>query len=278
MTMTPDPDPRIGAVVAGFELEARVADGARARVYRARGPAGRAAVKIYRAELAHDERLERERDGLRAVEHPAVARLLDAGVLDDGAPFLASEWIDGEPLEDALAAGRLDWGATRAILASVARGLGAIHAAGVVHRDLKPSNIMLPRGGEPAAVIVDFGHALPDGDRRVTADGMAVGTPLYMSPEQIAGKPLDGRADLYALGVILYRALAGVPPFDGASAEVLERHARAPVVPPRRRAPDRTISADAEDLCLWLLAKEQAARVPSAHVLAVTLEALGGSP
>jgi serine/threonine protein kinase len=273
-----DHDPRLGTLVEGFLLESCVAAGTLARVYRARAPGGTAAVKIYRADLRCDERADREHAALRAIDHPAVARLGAVGRLADGAVFLASEWIDGRPLESALAAGEIDWRAMRAILASVAGGLEAIHAAGVVHRDLKPSNIMLPHLGEPApAVIVDFGHALPADGLRVTADGMTVGTPLYMSPEQAAGQAIDGRSDLYALGVILYRALTGATPFEGRSpAEVLERLASAAVVPPRRRAPHRAISADTEDLCMWLLARERAARLPSAHVLAVTLQALGG--
>ncbi len=152
---------------------------------------------------------------------------------------------------------------------------GAIHAAGVVHRDLKPSNVMVPRIGHPAAVILDFSHALILGEARLTDTGTVLGSAAFMSPEQAAGQELDGRSDLYALGVILYQLLTGVPPFDDvAPAELLRRHQHEPVVSPRRRAPGRDIPRVADDLCMWLLAKERAARVPNAHVLAVTLGAV----
>jgi serine/threonine-protein kinase len=208
------------------------------------------------------------------VAHPSVARLHASGVLDDGAFYLVSEWIDGVRLEDRLAAGPMEWHELGPIAWSISRGLHAIHAAGVVHRDLKPSNVMLPRAGEPA-VILDFGHALLLDDERLTETGQILGTASYIAPEQASGHPLDGRADLYALGVILYRGLTGCLPFDGpSSAEVLRRHVSEPVVRPTERAPSRTIPRAAEDLCMWLLAKEPAARVPNTRVLILTLQGM----
>ncbi len=275
-----DTTSRTGQTVAGFTLTERIARGHLASVYRAERGGERAAVKIYEAALdAHRaERIERERDMQRRIAHPCVAPLLDAGLLADGAPFLVSGWIDGRPLEARLAAGPMTWLELAPILRAVGRGLQAIHAAGIVHRDLKPSNIVLSPG--ETAVVLDFGHALALGERRLTADDHVLGSASYTAPEQAAGAPLDGRVDLYALGVIAYRALCGVLPFaDASAAEVLRRHMVEPVIAPRVRAPARQIPAAAEDLCLWLLAKEPAARLPNARVLAITLEAMrAGEP
>jgi serine/threonine protein kinase len=107
----------------------------------------------------------------------------------------------------------MTWSEIRPVVAALGAGLDAIHRAGIVHRDVKPQNVMLPRGSA-GAVILDFGHALVLGDERLTDRGVILGSASYMAPEQAAGQPLDGRADLYALGVILYRALTGVLPFD----------------------------------------------------------------
>jgi serine/threonine-protein kinase len=275
--LPPPADPRLGTSVAGFTLERRVSLTELAAVYHGRRGTEEAAVKIHRgsADHAHRERIRREREAQRGLSHRCVARLLDWGVLPDGAPYLASEWVPGVRLEDRLAAGPLRWSALARILDAVGHGLHAIHAAGIVHRDLKPSNVMLPEPGEPAAVLLDFGHSLVLDQERLTEHGVILGSASYMAPEQVAGGRLDGRADLYALGVILYRALTGVLPFEHPSpAEVMRRHRWEPVVPPRTRAPAAGIAAVAEDLCLWLLVKDPAARVPNAHVLLLTLAAL----
>ena len=268
---------RLQQRVAGFELVEQVAAGPLATVYRARGATGWAAIKIYEPEQSArwSERVHREADVQAKLAHPCVARLHGAGVLDDGAFYLASEWIEGRRLEDRLGGGPIEWDELAPIAWSISRGLHAIHAAGVVHRDLKPSNVMLPRAGEPPAVILDFGHALLLDDERLTETGQILGTASYTAPEQAAGRPLDGRADLYALGVILYRGLTGFLPFDGPSAaEVLRRHVSEPVVRPSLRAPARAIPRAVEDLCMWLLAKEPEARVPSTRVLVLTLQGM----
>ena len=261
------------AQIADFTIEACVAEGAQASVYRARRGDERVALKCYRPGLiGQDERIARERQAQERVAHPSLARLLDGGLLPDGAAYLASEWIDGVLLEDRLAAGPMSWHELYAVARAVGEGLGAIHAAGIVHRDVKPSNIMLPAGGRPAAVLLDFGHSLILSEERLTDRGLVLGSASYMAPEQAAGRALDGRADLYALGVVLYRGLCGELPFsDPSPAEVLRRHQLEPVVPPTRRAPGRAIATAAEELCLWLLTKDPDRRVPSAHVLGFTL-------
>src|SRR6185312_7195441 len=101
----------------------------------------------------------------------------------------------------------MSWRELAPIALALAAGLAALHAAGIVHRDLKPSNVIVPASGTPAAVILDLGHAALHDDTRITHTGTTVGSLLYMAPEQVRGGAVDGRADLYALGVVLYRAL-----------------------------------------------------------------------
>jgi serine/threonine protein kinase len=268
-----------GTQVAGFVIEALGYAGPVATVYRARRGDERVALKLYPPGLLQSEvsrRVEREGRAQGLVAHPCVGRLLDWGFLDDGSAFLASEWVSGQPLEEKLAAGALDWDALAPVIVSVAAGLAAIHQVGIVHRDLKPSNILLPGSGQPAAVIIDFGHSLVLDAVRLTEVGITVGSAAYMAPEQAAGAGVDARADLYALGAILYRGLTGELPHRAASAaEVLRMHQVEPVVPPRLRAPARDIPAAAEDLAMWLLAKDPAQRAPSARVLLNTLRYVG---
>lgn len=271
-------DARIETVMAGFVIEERISSSPLAAVYRARRGDLKVALKVCAPQLQGeklDERARRERETMRKIVHPAVARLVDEGNLPDGSSFFASQWIAGVTLENRLARGPMAWDELEPIVAALGRGLGAIHAAGVIHRDLKPSNIMLPASGDPCAVILDFGHSLVLSEERLTDQGLILGSASYMAPEQAAGQPLDGRADLYTLGVIVYRALTGELPFANVSAaEVLRCHQWEPVMPPRSRTPDYNISPTAEDLCMWLLAKDPALRLPNARVLAVTLGAL----
>jgi serine/threonine-protein kinase len=269
----------IGTQLGDVLLERCMNAGELATVYRGRRGAVPVALKLYRADVpvpASDERVRRERDAQRSVDHPNVARLLDFGMAPDGAPYLVSEWVSGMSLAERLAIGPLPWPALHPILVSLARGLAAIHAAGVLHRDVKPENIVLPASAEPAAKLLDFGHSMIADEARLTERGFTLGTASYMAPEQALGRPLDARADLYSLGVVLYRALTGVLPFvDRSPAVVMEKHLHEIVVPPRQRAPEAEISEAAEDLTLWLTAKDPNERVPNAHVLLHALRGLG---
>lgn len=277
---------RQGDVIAGFQVERLIARGPQASVYRARRQNEYAAIKIYPpgqpGVLA--ARVSREQIAQRSVVHPCVARLHDWGRLPDGCPYLISQWIEGIRLEDRIARGPMPWAEVAPIAADLARGLGAIHAAQIVHRDLKPANIMLPSFGAGAAasaaaarygVILDFGHSLALDADRLTDTGFILGSAAYMAPEQAEGRMLDGRSDLYSLGVVLYRALTGRLPFESkAPADILRQHQIAPVRPLRELVP--TIPRPAEDLCLWLLAKSPSERLPNAQVLSVTLRCIPG--
>jgi serine/threonine-protein kinase len=272
-------DPREGTRLGEVTLERRISHGPLGSVYRGRAGGQAVAVKLYHRDLAPAEaaRVTRERDALKRIRHPGVARFLDWGHAPDGAPFLVREWIAGQSLEERFAAAPLPWPwmALWPILASLCESLGAVHAAGVVHRDLKPANLIVPDDGRAAAVLVDLGHSLLLDGERLTERGITVGSAAYLAPEQAAGLALDGAADLYALGVILYRGLTGELPFAADSAaELLVAHQKLPVTRPSLVAPDRQIPPVADDLCLWLLAKRKEARVPSARVLAVVLDAI----
>jgi len=267
-------EPVIGSRVAGFELTRLVSRHPLASVYEAMRGATRAAVKLYRPSIGADhQRITREEHVQRQLAHPCVARLLASELRDDGSVALVSEWIEGVSLEAELEVlGPMPWSRARTVVRDVARGLAAIHAAKIVHRDLKPSNIILR--GTPSAVIIDFGHALVVDDARLTRSGLVIGSAHYMAPEQTQGAAIDHRVDLYALGVVLYRMLTGVLPFEHVSpAEVMRKHQQDPVPLPRSRTTSEIPSA-AEDLCMWLLAKDPMQRVPNAHVLRLMFDAL----
>jgi serine/threonine protein kinase len=223
--------------VADYVVTDQVATSPVATMYRATGPSGIVALKCYDHAVAPEPTAAQ-----LELRHPAVARLLDIGDLDGGGYFVAAEWIDGAPLSSLLDR-PASWETIRRIIGAIGSGLGALHARGVVHRDLKPSNVIIPSSHACAAVIVDAWPVL----------GTA-GTTPYAAPERVAGLPIDGRADLYALGVIVFQLLTGALPTDDASL---------PHDTPR--------VADA--LCTWLLAPDRDMRVPNAHVLAVTLGA-----
>jgi eukaryotic-like serine/threonine-protein kinase len=203
------------------------------------------ALKLLRAEWADSagalDRFRREVKLARRVTHANVARTYDLGFYD-GVRFLTMELISGEPLSRRVGNGkRLQLGEALRIAGEVARGLAAAHTAGVVHRDLKPDNIML--GEDDRVVITDFGIArLAEGAVAGNATrtmGSAIGTPAYMAPEQVEGRELDGRADIYALGIVLYEMLTGELPFVGDTVYAMAAARLAGVFPdPRTKVDD----------------------------------------
>ncbi|MGH7546386.1 MAG: serine/threonine-protein kinase, partial [Gemmatimonadota bacterium] len=146
--------------------------------------------------------------------HPNVVTLYDVAQEDDDF-FLIFEFVEGKPLAQLLKKGKLDPTRCRRIALGAARGLAAAHAYGIVHRDIKPANLILSDGDE--VKIADFGVARLEGSS-LTQAGQTVGTPAYMSPEQAQGKALDGRSDVFSLGVVLYEMLTGTNPFAAANA------------------------------------------------------------
>jgi hypothetical protein len=215
------------------------------------------ALKVIAAPLFLDlellARFEREVHALALLNHPNVAQIYSAG-RHQGVPYYVMEYIEGRSLLEVLAKGeRLAGRRCLGYLIAAAQGLGAALGQGLVHRDVKPSNLMVDVSGR--LKLVDFGIARRIGeDSTLTDPSSVIGTPLYMSPEQALGGPVDHRSDIYSLGATFYHLFAGVPPFRGDDAsEVKRRHLTAPLEPLRRHRPQ--IPAAVEAIIARMMAK-----------------------
>jgi len=266
-----------------YRIERELGRGGMATVYLAEDlkHQRRVALKVLRPELGAalgGERFLREIATCAALQHPHILGLLDSGEIPPehgagpGLLFYAMPYVEGESLRDLLNRKRqlpLDEAIT--IAREVADALGYAHTQNVVHRDIKPENILLSAGH---AVVADFGIAkalTSAGGEKLTETGLALGTPYYMSPEQATGDPLDGSADQYALGCVLYEMLAGTPPFQGSTAQsILARHAVDPV--PSLRTVRGTIPLGVEQAISRALAKSPADRFATAAEFAEALE------
>ncbi len=242
------PDVR-AALTARFHLDGEIGHGGMATVYRGRegdrGPV--VALKVLRPELAlalGGERFTREIRITAALEHAHILPLLDSGDAA-GVPYYVMPFVAGGSLAHRLErAGPLPVADAVRICADIADGLAYAHRRGLIHRDIKPANILLDQGH---ALLADFGIArILDGSSEVLTDsGLALGTASYMSPEQAAGERVDARADIYALGCVLYELLAGGPPFTGASQrDIMARHATDPVPSLRVVRPDVPVALE----------------------------------
>lgn len=214
------------ATVGGYRLVGQLGRGAMGTVYLAESRGGRkVAVKVIRADLAEDpqfrERFRREVDLARRVGGFWTAAVVDADA-DATPPWLATEYVPGPTLREAVAAhGPLPEPALRRLAAGLAEALAAVHAAGLVHRDLKPGNVLLADDGPR---LIDFGIAQAAEGTSLTATGMFLGTPGYLSPEQISGGPVGPASDVFALGAVLTYAASGHGPFgEGETGALLYR-------------------------------------------------------
>ena len=264
-----------GEVIAGrFALQELAAEGGMGSVHRALDLSnGReVALKSFGAAMGID-RAAREIDVLARLEHPGIVRHVASGISLDGELFLAMEWLEGEALSARIARGALSIEEALELGEALALALEAAHAAGVVHRDVKPDNVVLAFGSVAHPKLVDFGLARVERGARLTSSGMVLGTPAYMAPEQVRGGEIDPRADLFGLGVLLYEAIAGAPPFSaahplGVMAKILLEPA-----PPLRSRGEELPSALAE-LVASMLEKEPEARPASARAVADVLASL----
>jgi serine/threonine protein kinase len=290
----------VGRVIGErIRLERVIGEGGMGTVYRARHvhTGHRLAVKVLHPYMMEDEeaiaRFEREALAGSYIAHPNVASAMESGTLDDGSRYIVLEHLDGHDLRTELMAAPLPVSEALDIARQIASALSAVHALGIVHRDLKPENVMVLGGeDEPRRVkLLDFGIAKVPVHRLaptltgkaaevLTRLGIAVGTPEYMAPEQAAGEEVDDRADLYALGVVLYEMLSGKRPFDAKrTAELRAAVLSGPAPPFEDRVPGLAIPSDVEALTLRLLERRRVDRFEDADETVRAIEhALAGQP
>jgi serine/threonine-protein kinase len=273
-----------GTEVGDYVVADLLARGGCGAVYHARHRrfGTRGAVKVLHAKLAAQpkmvERFLREIEIVDRLRHPHIVAIREFGVLPDARPFFVMEYLDGGTLDDRVRArGRLTAEEALAVLDPVCEALAAAHAEGVVHRDVKASNIAFD-GPARAVKLLDFGIAKllsPDGGTGgLTTVGRQVGTPTIMAPEQLRGEPVDARADVYALGVLLYRLLTGRTPFEATSPSTLARkHLEEPAPRPSQVTP---VSPAVDAVVLRCLEKRPERRFDSTRSFAAALaDALG---
>jgi serine/threonine-protein kinase len=222
----------VGHVIDGYLIEEQLGSGAMGAVYRASHiDTNRVvALKALHAHHLHEaslvERFRREAKLAARLGHPHIGGVIELVQAEDGRYMIVLELVDGDPLSSIMTM-PLDAERVTTLVGQLLRGLEHAHAHGLIHRDLKPDNVLVEwRNNRDHARIVDFGIAIlrdpDDGSlERLTQTGQMIGTPLYMSPEQAKGEPIDHRADLYSLGVMMYEMLAGVLPFEGRPLDIL---------------------------------------------------------
>jgi len=282
----PDDQFAPGALVGDYVVERLLARGGHGAVYVAehRVLGRRVAVKVLRRELAGSDemlaRFTREARVVNRIRHPHIVDIYDIGRMADGRPFCVMEMLDGRGLDAVLRErGALPLPLALAILAPVCEALEAAHQAGVVHRDVKASNVLVLEGEPTRVKLLDFGiaKAVEPGQEGITTMGQRLGTMVAMAPEQIAGAAVDARADVYALGVLLFHMLTGRLPFSAPTLDEVERmHLEAPPPRPSELAPvPRALDA----VVVRCMEKVPERRYPSASaVLEAAREAAGSGP
>jgi len=271
--------PKPGDIIADrYRVVAPIGRGAMGTVYRAEHTqiSKVMAIKLLHRELQENPenvaRFHREAESASRLNHPNTVHVFDFGRTKSGSLYLVMEYVDGDDLAKVLAKdGAMPFGRVAYVCAQVAGSVSDAHASGIVHRDLKPENIVISKGrdGEIAKVL-DFGLAkLFEGnvETQVTSSGTIVGTPFYMSPEQIHGQELDGRSDVYAMGAIMYECVVGHPPFEAPNpVGVLSKHLSEEPLRPSARSP-LSVPAEADEIILRCLEKDPDRRYQTAEEL-----------
>ena len=286
-----------GTVVGEYTIDRKLGDGGMATVYGATHPliGKKAAIKVMDPALSLDaglvERFVLEARAVNAIGHPNIVDVFSFGRLGDGRSYFVMEWLQGETLYDRMWERRPTLDETLDILDQVCDALEAAHEKGIVHRDLKPANVFLcpVRGRRDLVKLLDFGVAkliampgdLGDADPLTrppqTMTGQVVGTPDYISPEQARAKPVDGKTDVYALGVIAYEMVLGRRPFEADnSADVVRMHLADAPPSPRSLWPE--IPSALEELLLRMLHKNAAKRPSPAEARSIIRELRGTPP
>ncbi|MEM9071236.1 MAG: serine/threonine-protein kinase [Myxococcota bacterium] len=280
-------DALIGRTVSGrYRLISRLGAGGMSSVYLARHVLidRLVAVKTLRRDLAQDpiqrDRFIREARAVNRINHENIVEISDYGETDDGLVYLVMEYVPGDPLLDALASGPMPAKRALHIVEQIGAALGRAHQMGVVHRDLKPENLLLVRtGGGDFVKVLDFGIAKIMDAPSLTGSQQIFGTPGYIAPEYIQSTDIDGRADLYSLGVILYELVTCALPFDYEyPGDLLVKHVTESPIPPSERQPG--LHPALERLVLRCLEKDPNQRFRDAYhfleLLRDTRERLGG--
>jgi serine/threonine-protein kinase len=283
-------DPLVGRVIADrYLVLAPLGEGGMGRVYLGEHVKmnRQCAIKVMNASLVNDteslQRFAREASNAARILHPNVAAVFDYGEMDK-IVYLVMEYVEGEPLSVILAReGALEPRRAIEIARQIADGLHGAHELGIVHRDLKPDNVIVARtrSGKEVPKVVDFGiaKALSEAPQdALTRSGLVIGTPEYMSPEQLLGDPVDARADIYSLGCILYQMLTGSAAFAGDTREQMIRR-RLHEAPPHVRDVDPSLPGRLDTLIVHMLARSPDDRLASAAEVRDQLDpalALGG--
>jgi serine/threonine-protein kinase len=272
---------RLGTVIGErFRVDELIGRGAMAEVYRALDLHTQAfvALKILKHAHVNDAtslaRFHREADVQARLRHPNVAALLATGVTQAREPYLAVELLRGKSLRSVIKGeGRVSARRATSYAWQALQGLEAVHAAGILHRDLKPANIMLEPSPGPVerVVLIDFGFATFEGSAKLTQQGTVVGSLTYIAPERLRGEPTDARADLYAMGLILFELLTGQPVFAADDDfDLIEMHLNTD--PPSLLAIDPTMPRELDNVIRRALAKDQDERFATAAQMSATLE------
>jgi serine/threonine-protein kinase len=246
---------------------------------------GKVAIKVLSPALSQDQnamaRLRREADLGGRLAHVNICHIIRLGETNEGRVFIVMPYIEGELLADRThRAGQLSPEETVGWVRDIAAGLQCAHDLGIVHRDLKPENVMIARQppAEDRAVVMDFGLAkerkASPALAKLTATGIVLGTPEFMSPEQLRGKPLDGRTDVYSLALMTYEMLTGKLPFPGRTQqEMMINRLRSEPTPLRAMRPDISFSEELERVLIKGMARDPNDRYPTAPAFAEALDA-----
>jgi serine/threonine-protein kinase len=277
-------DPMLGAVVGHYTIEKLIGEGGMGRVYLAHHmnlPNKRYAFKVllgdHSASAMMRARFTREAERASQLDHPNVARVVDFGQTALGLLYIVMDYVEGPSLVSLIGPMPMSPARVIALTRAICKGLVYAHAAGIVHRDLKPENILVASGPDGEIPrLVDFGLAMSidQSDARLTATGMTMGTPAFAAPEQLSGKPIDHRADLYSLGMTMFEMLTGgLAPFEGQMMEIVSARTTRDAPRISERVPSLGIPPELDDIVARLTRRRPAERYANAREV---IDALDG--